>query len=484
MKLGARGKLFFMSLALTSGVMLVSGFFLRMRLHDWHFNGGRPHSPAELLELDLILAAFGGVVLATAIIVSAVASWLLSRNLRKVVEYAQTIIRGERPNQLLIDSTDELRGLAGSFNRLASDLEEAVGALADERNRLEAVLESLEEGVLAVDSQRRITMANRAAQTMLGIARADRQFVEDVARSPALNELAQAGSRGEVVQDEFELQGRTTRRLLGQVNPLRSGGAVIVLRDVTDLRRLENLRKDFVANVSHELRTPVSIMQANAENLLDGALNDPPAARNFVEAMLRNAERLSRLISDLLDISRMESGQMTLDLQPINIRQVASHVTGMVEGKSAEKNIRVESHIAPDLAAQADARALDQVVFNLVDNAIKYTPAGGLVEIAAAPEGGGVRIEVRDDGPGVEPRHRERLFERFYRVDPGRSREMGGTGLGLAIVKHLAEAMGGDVGMEPNHPKGSVFWIRLPAAEHNPSSLGRGGGVAISRQVH
>jgi two-component system phosphate regulon sensor histidine kinase PhoR len=241
----------------------------------------------------------------------------------------------------------------------------------------------------------------------------------------------------------------------------------LVLHDVTEMRRLEAVRRDFVANVSHELRTPVSVIRANAETLLDGALEDEKRARTFLDALVRNADRLSRILADLLDLSRLEAGRYALDLEPIALSPAVEKVVELVETRAKEKSIAVAIDVAPELAAHADARAFEQVLLNLIDNAVKYTPASGHILVSARRVEELIRVEVTDDGPGIEPRHRARLFERFYRVDPGRSRDVGGTGLGLAIVKHLVESMGGRVGMEPaaGAPHGSTFWVTLAARE-------------------
>ncbi|MCZ7585968.1 MAG: ATP-binding protein [Deltaproteobacteria bacterium] len=237
---------------------------------------------------------------------------------------------------------------------------------------------------------------------------------------------------------------------------------MLILSDVTELRRLETVRRDFVANVSHELRTPVSVIRANAETLMDGAFDDAERARVFLEALHRNAERLSSIITDLLDLSRIESGRMVLDVKIESIAGVVRRAVEMVEKNARAKSQSINVSVAADLEARCDAKALEQVLMNLLDNAVKYTPSGTRIEIGALAAANRVRIEVRDNGPGIDPKHRSRIFERFYRVDPGRSRDMGGTGLGLAIVKHLVEAMGGEVRAEMNEPSGSIFLVLLP----------------------
>jgi two-component system phosphate regulon sensor histidine kinase PhoR len=243
---------------------------------------------------------------------------------------------------------------------------------------------------------------------------------------------------------------------------------VLLLEDVTAMRRLETVRRDFVANVSHELRTPVAVIRANAETLIAGAKDDPQMSAKLIDGLHRNAERLARIIADLLDLSRLDAGQYRLELAPVSVHGVTEQSMTAVEPQAAARQVTVAIAVPDELLVRADPKALDQILVNLIDNAIKYTREGGHVRVEARAEStdgaGTIRIDVRDDGPGISAKHRERVFERFYRADPSRSREAGGTGLGLSIVKHLVESMGGDVGVEPNTPSGSVFWLRLPQA--------------------
>jgi two-component system phosphate regulon sensor histidine kinase PhoR len=237
---------------------------------------------------------------------------------------------------------------------------------------------------------------------------------------------------------------------------------LVLLRDVTDAKRAEATRRDFVANASHELRTPIAAIRAAAETLLAGAVDDRAAARGFVEIVARHAERLSRLTQDLLDLSRIESRQWRLDAAPVDVAAVAGQVVDLLAGTAREKGLAVRSEVPADAAVRADARALEQVLVNLVENAVKYTARGG-VTIRAARDGAAWLVEVADTGPGIERHHLPRIFERFYRVDAGRSRDQGGTGLGLAIVKHLVLGMHGEIGVESG-AGGTTFRVRLPAA--------------------
>ncbi len=408
-----------------------------------------------------ILLLFGALLgLAVAVFMSGLASHFAWRAIGELVDSARSIASGGK-GRVPVSSTDELGRLAGSFNQVIAELERTVADLVAERDHLETILDDMTEGVLALDEHQRILRANRAARELLGISPAAGQALLEAVRAPALADLvARADTRAFC---EFSLGDKRT--LGARAAPLRtSGGCVVVLHDVTEMRRLEAVRRDFVANVSHELRTPVAVIRANAETLLGGALDDPKHARAFLDAVHRNAERLSRIIADLLDLSRMEAGEYELQLGPTSLEPIVRHAVESVAEPAQGKGIRVEIEVPKDLQAEADPQALEHVLTNLLENAVKYTPAAGRVVVRGRSSDGGVHIEVEDDGPGVEPRHRTRIFERFYRVDPGRSREVGGTGLGLSIVKHLANAMGGTVGFESATPKGSIFWVRIRPA--------------------
>lgn len=335
----------------------------------------------------------------------------------------------------------------------------------DDTHELESVLESMDDGVIALDGKARIETVNRAAQRLLDIPEGCvGKSLKSVARLPDVHGLIGRAQQGEAGSVEFELPPGSGRFVHVRATHQFDGGVVLVMRDVTEIRRLETVRRDFVANVSHELRTPVSIIRANAETLLDGALHDPEQARRFVEALQRNAERLGRLISDLLDISRIEAGKYPVTSTPTDLAALVRRVVEVVEAKSETTDVELVVRIRDGVDALADPKALEQVMINLVENAVKYTSPKGRVEVHASVEGPITRIEVRDDGPGIDEIHRPRIFERFYRVDTGRSREMGGTGLGLAIVKHLVEVMRGRVGVEPRDPRGSIFWVTLPSS--------------------
>ncbi len=340
-------------------------------------------------------------------------------------------------------------------------LEREARASADETERPEReLLAALPDAVALVGGDGRVRVANAAFEALSPSHRAAGMTPLELTRQAS---LAEATSRAlEGTDQELEVQ-LSRRHFVAQLTPLLRGEVLLSLREVTAAKRAEAARRDFVANASHELRTPVAAIAGAAETLLGGALADPAQARRFVDVIARHADRLTRLAADLLDLSRIESGQWTIELEPLPLEPLARRVLDLYSAQAGHKRIALRRDVAGDLSARADARALEQVLVNLVDNAVKYTPEGGTVTVGAERRGADAVLSVRDSGPGIDRHHLPRLFERFYRADPGRSRESGGTGLGLAIVKHLVQAQGGEVGVESG-AAGSRFWVRLPAA--------------------
>ncbi|MEZ4368777.1 MAG: ATP-binding protein [Kofleriaceae bacterium] len=376
---------------------------------------------------------------------------------------AQAVILGEPALAVAVDDASEawIGHLAAEADRMRQDL-------ARERALAALVLDSLGQGVIALDDELRIVQVNAAARGLLGLASSPiGEALIDVVRAPALLALIEADPS----DDTAEIQMSPGHRVLARVTtPARGGGRVVTLEDVTAMRRLETVRRDFVANVSHELRTPVSVIRANAETLMGGAKDDPAMRGRLIDGLHRNAERLARILADLLDLSRLDAGQYRVELAELPLADAVTSAVGVVEARARERETALSTTVGADVRVVADGKALDQILINLIDNAIKYTPPGGHVQISAAPAAGArVRIEVVDDGPGIAPNHIDRVFERFYRVDAGRAREAGGTGLGLAISKHLVESMGGEIGVTPNQPHGTRFWFELPAA---PAPMG------------
>jgi two-component system, OmpR family, phosphate regulon sensor histidine kinase PhoR len=333
----------------------------------------------------------------------------------------------------------------------------------------QVLFNSMLEGLLLLDNKRRIYLANRNFKNLFGIkAELRGKTIMEALRLHELAELVElVETEGQVFDYELklpELSGRWLRvnaAVISNSNGEREG-TILVFHDLTRLKQLERTREDFVANVSHELRTPLSLIKGYVETLLDGARNDPQIAERFLKIIERNAERLDLLIQDLLTISALESGRMKLDLQPVELRPLVEKVFSDLNANAVNKNVQLINEL-PELTASADANRLDQVLANLVDNAIKYGRAEGSVTVGGKRlDDGKLEIFVQDDGPGIPAESLDRVFERFYRVDKARSRDQGGTGLGLSIVKHIAQAHGGEVWAKSEPGKGATFFFTLP----------------------
>jgi len=327
---------------------------------------------------------------------------------------------------------------------------------------LQEMLEAVPGAAALLETGGRMVARNAAMTQLLGTG----ATVLETTRSSELQDVCARGLAGWPQRHELTLPALDLQ-VEAQVSPLTNARALLVLRDLTAERRADRVRRDFIANASHELRTPVTAIRAAAETLLDGGLQLNEQAREFVQMIARHADRLTRLTDDLLDLSKLETGAWKPQIGPVQLALLAEAVLDLFRERAAEKHITLQADVPDRLRANADRRALEQILVNLLDNAVKFTPQGGRVTLLGDGLGPTVMLSVVDSGPGIEPRHQARIFERFYRADEGRSRELGGTGLGLAIVKHLSQAMGGEVGVESSK-NGSRFWVRLPAAEPPP----------------
>ena len=321
------------------------------------------------------------------------------------------------------------------------------------------LLSALPDAAALVSRDGWVRVSNAAFDTLAATGRAAGLTPLEITRSAELSEAVRRALEGTARRLELALGRRT---FLVHLAPLLRGEVLMLLRDVSEAKRAEATRRDFVANASHELRTPIAAIRAAAETLLGGAMDDPASARTFVDIVSRHAERLSRLTQDLLDLSRIESRQWELGIAPVPLAPLARQVVELLAGGARDKGLALGAEVPDAAVVKADARALEQVLVNLVENGVKYT-AQGSVELRAERDGDAWILWVVDTGPGIERHHLPRIFERFYRVDAGRSREQGGTGLGLAIAKHLVQAMHGEIGVESG-AEGSRFWVRLPTA--------------------
>ncbi|HEX2769996.1 MAG TPA: phosphate regulon sensor histidine kinase PhoR [Geobacteraceae bacterium] len=428
---------------------------------------------SALQQTRASLHAILGLSLAVALFISIILSYILSnvtsQSLRTMAKIVAQIGRGEFGRRVPVMSRDEVGELATVMNDMALRIEGELKSVAAEKNRLDTILRGMGEGVMVTDATGVITLVNPAFRTLFDL----REEVEgkpliDITRHPSLNDAFKklVETKNERVE-EFTLPLHGGKTVLTHWVPLlESGklqGVVAVFHDISELKRLEKVRRDFVANVSHELRTPVTVIRGYAETLLGGALaTDPERAGAFLEKIHRHAERLASLIGDLLILSELESGETSPELAPVVIEGVVGHVCALLEEKARSKKISIAMQgLGETQPVLADRGKLEQVMVNLLDNAIKYTPENGSITISAAEAEGMVNIAVTDSGIGIPPKELPRIFERFYRVDAARSREQGGTGLGLAIVKHIVQLHGGSVSVESTPGKGSTFSFTL-----------------------
>lgn len=410
------------------------------------------------------VAVSGGIALLVAVLLS----WLFAKTISRPVESLSTVARslaqGDFSRRPSLAAPGEVGDLAKAVNDLAEQLSTRLDALQREETLIYKLTESLNEGVIAIDANGNVIRANDTAKRLLDLHTSTPLTREQLPRNRELRETIASALRGVTVADrELSLGGRPCRVT---AQPLDDGGIVIALLDLTELRRLETIRRDFVANVSHELKTPLTVIRGFAESLSDDDMPTEVRAK-FADGMKLHAVRMQRLIDDLLDLSRMESGGWMPSPELNELPDVIASELATAESEASRKGIqfvrRWESKDPSTLVGSvfADATALRQVVANMLDNAIRYTTSGS-VSIDVARHDGGIEISVSDTGPGIAAEHVERIFERFYRVDPGRSRETGGTGLGLSIVKHLVEAHGGKVSVSSTPGVGSRFSAIFP----------------------
>lgn len=393
--------------------------------------------------------------------------------LTELTTSARAIARGKENDPVYVRSRDEIGLLAAAFNRMQKDLSRRVNQLRSNNEQMTTVLAGMSEGVIAVDADEQILVANDASRRMLDFAtpQAINRPLLEVTRSRALHEaVVETMQTGDAVKKEFETGGQPRLILNLHATSLPgkpASGAVVVLHDVTELRRLENLRRELVGNVSHELKTPLAAIKAYAETLRLGAVNDSENNVQFVMRIEEQADRLNELIHDLLQIARIESGKEAFDIVEVVVDDVVHSSLTQYARVADSKHVLLTSE-SPDqpLAVRADEEGLRTILSNLVDNAIKYTPDGGKVVLRWYEAEDQAVIEVQDTGIGIPPEHQSRIFERFYRVDKARSRELGGTGLGLSIVKHLSQAFGGSVNLCSEPGCGTTFIIRLPLIDH------------------
>ncbi|HST07853.1 MAG TPA: ATP-binding protein [Gemmatimonadaceae bacterium] len=422
---------------------------------------------------DLFARARSGVLVAgiisfiLAAILAALFSRAVSRPITELRDVARSLAAGERKVHPALAAPGEVGDLADAVHRLAEQLEARMSALAAEQSILTALVETLNEGVIAISPTHEVVRINQTGRRLLSIERPIPFGLDYLPREANLRNAILLALSGTDTDTEEVIIGQTTFSLTAR--PLANGGAVLALFDLTPIRRLEAVRRDFVANVSHELRTPLTVVGGFAETLQDP---DLPADKRtqFASTIVSNAQRMQRIVDELLDLSRIESGHWQPHPQSTRLADVAAEVFARVADSAKFKGIVLQTIVGPNAeSVYADRTALEQILLNLVENAMRHT-ASGRITIESASENSGVAVTVADTGSGIPPEHLPRIFERFYRADSGRSREAGGTGLGLAIVKHLVEAHGGSVRAESTVGAGTGIVILFPGGAGSPQS--------------
>ena len=429
-------------------------------------------------RVDEILASVRRPVMFTAILgilIVLVAGVLFSNHLtkriRRITSVAERYAREDWSEKILMNGRDELKMLANTMNQMASSLRSRIEDLESEKGKISVILQNMNEGVIAIDRRKECVMANPAAEKIFGFTAADtpRKSLIEITRHAQLERIVdQAFQEQKNSTAEVQISGKTKRTLRVSViflgTHVRDISGILVFHDMTELRRLENIRKEFVANVSHELRTPLTSIKGFIETLLGGAANDPVANERFLKIIAEETDRLGRLVEDILTLGEIEQGAVRLKKEKIDLVSELPAILERFKARLEEKKIELEDRISgKNLQLSGDRDKVHQVLLNLIDNAIKFNKLEGKIILSADQNLAGVTITVEDSGIGIPEEAQDRIFERFFRVDKARSKELGGTGLGLAIVKHIMEAHGGHVTCQSLDGQGSRFSVFFPA---------------------
>jgi two-component system phosphate regulon sensor histidine kinase PhoR len=417
---------------------------------------------SHFLDRELLWA--GLIAIAVALPLAAWAASGVTARLQRVVAFARRIAQGDLSARLDVAGGDELAAMEGALNQTAERLGQSFAEIESRRHELATMLDSMQEAVVAITPEGQVRWSNAVMQKIAGTQiHAGRPLIHSV-RDPDLLSCVKGA-----LQDGEVRFGRASSLAPGQVfeisaAPLPSGGAIAVLHDVTRIEAAEKSRRDFIANVSHELRTPLTSIQGYVETLVEEEVADPETTREFLGIIHKNASRMNRLTEDLLALASVESPDYKLAVQPIRASALVQDAIESLGGIVVDSELALDSAGAPDVAVMADPDAMNQVLGNLIENAVKYGKTGQRILVGGRPLENEVEFFVQDFGPGVASEHLGRIFERFYRIDKARSRDSGGTGLGLAIVKHIVEAHGGRVWAESELGSGAIFHFTLPLA--------------------
>jgi len=434
-------------------------------------SGGAVRLAYPLAEIEttmhpLARALLWGSLIAcgVAIFIAGLASQYVARRLRRIVAFAERVSSGDLTARIASTSGDEIGQVAAALDKTARRVEESFERVQTGQRELETLLNSMQDAVIAVDTDSRVQWANHGMDRLLRHPPGLNTPVIDSVRDPDFLDAIQSAARDQVVRSARSNTIAPGRTFDVTAAPMPGGGAVAVLRDLTETERMEKTRRDFIANVSHELRTPLTSIQGYTETILDSG-NEGNHVREFLEIIRKNAARMSRLTEDLLTLARVESGEQRFDIEPVSADELLQDAMESFREMARSYGVELaEENAALGRNVNADREAVHQVFSNLIENALKYAAAGKRVVLGARDAAGGVEFYVKDFGPGISSEHLPRLFERFYRVDKARSRESGGTGLGLAIAKHIVLAHGGTIRAESELNHGSTFLFLLPEA--------------------
>ena len=408
------------------------------------------------------------VVFIVSAIASGVSANYLYSNIQELANVASNISKGKTISDdidaLPTQRDDEFGTVARSISQLSEDLKNQIKIIAKQRDQFGLVLDDLGEGIIVTNKKGKVVFTNEQASVILNTENLfDKNIKEfDI---PALNYLFKRVKNKKRADIEFEIEinRRTTKWVLGSMNQSKTTGQfILVLHDITQLRQLNSMRRDFISNLSHELRTPVSVIRANSETLLDGALEDKKEAKIFSKAILHNAERLTSMVSDLIDLSRIDYGDLKLNIVEVNLDNFIKSFIDSMKSVMKKKDIYIEYQPRHKKNIMADVQALERVMNNLIDNAFKYSPKGSVIEISTITNNNHIKINVADEGTGISEIDQEYIFDRFYRTASARASENKGSGLGLAIVKNLINSLNGEVGVSNRPEGGSIFWFTLP----------------------
>lgn len=407
--------------------------------------------------------------LVLAFILGSVVAGRTVKSINRIIQVSRKFSEGDFSRRIMHGSKDEIDELAATLNKMAQDIEDKIKEIRKQNQELSAVLNSMIEGVIVVDKAGYVISINPTVEKIFGVMKGDvegKYFLEAIRNNDISEVINDVLRKGESASGEINLVWPVRKIFQINATPIfdnrKVGGCLAVIHDITEIRRLETIRSDFVANVSHELKTPLTSIKGFVETLLESALDDKENNRNFLRIIQDHAERLNNLVNDLLSLSYLESKDITLNKQDFDLRHKAEEVILGFSSQLKKKKIEVKNELPAGLSVKADKERMGQVLTNLFDNAIKFNKERGSIKIYGQKSDGKLKVVVEDSGIGIPEKDIPRIFERFYRVDKARSRELGGTGLGLSIVKHIVDLHGGSAGVESIEGFGSKFWFILP----------------------